>query len=213
LKVYVFVGGRLFRCPIRCLPLIASRTASGDAESAAEVHLLAYPYHWGLAESSGSCPARHQFLRVLRSELAGAADEQLSRQLGAKRCGLRRTPARNFRPRCLFPTAALAPAADFVGSQPYDRTTHCRTPSPMFASPFTPSRQEGDSAGPAGLGVDKNPGASASLLRKFRGARFPPAHGPSLQIESVRKRTQGDEIIAFPRSSVSILPAGIEPAS
>jgi len=38
-----------------------------------EVHLLAYHYHWGLAEILGmSARTRHQFLRLLEAELAGA---------------------------------------------------------------------------------------------------------------------------------------------
>jgi len=130
--------------------------------------------------------------------------------LARRGAGLPATPAAiSAAPAAVFPTAALAPAADFVGSNSNDdRTTQLPHLSPIVASPFTPSRSEGDSAGPqVEASITPEP-VPASTPSQSSAGQIPPAHGPSLQIESVRKRTQGTNIAStiersMPSSPVS----------
>jgi len=74
LKVTCSACGRVFDALFDVASYLLHELQAGMRNLLHEVHLLAYHYHWGLAEILGmSARTRHQFLRLLEAELAGAS--------------------------------------------------------------------------------------------------------------------------------------------
>jgi len=74
LNVTCSACGRAFEALFDVASYLFHEMQAGMQNLLHEVHLLAYHYHWSLAEILGmSGRTRHQFLRLLEAELAGAS--------------------------------------------------------------------------------------------------------------------------------------------